>query len=437
MLKSLASAAAVVVLLQVPALAGQGADITRSALYEGSFGTGRAGLEPLAEGGDQEARFGLGLITFVETIEGFAQALYRHGLASPETGEMGPAMMLPVPINPDPEPLDYTKVRGILQGLVTGMDDARNLLEAAGESGDYVVEIDPLGVRIDVDGDGRADETETIGLIFMSALEPGGRPRTPPAPAEPSQRRDGRIDRPSEPPAGHADDVMPELIIGLDRADGFWLAGYSQVLAAQADLLLAHDFEDFVNVSFHRLFPRARLPMQDFARGGMLMLDPESDTAIADAIAAIHTLNWPVVEPERLARVRERFLTVVALSRKNWDAILAETDDNRELVPNPGQTSLVPDAKVTDETVSAWMETLDVVEQILEGELLVPHWRFRQGFDLKAYFETARRTDLVMLLTGYDALPYIKAGPVATAESFAAANRVFGDDFLGYVFWFN
>src|SRR5690606_29212625 len=69
MLKSLASAAAIVVLLQTPVLAGQGADITRSALYEGTFGAGRASLQPLAEGGDQEARFGLGLITFVEAVE--------------------------------------------------------------------------------------------------------------------------------------------------------------------------------------------------------------------------------------------------------------------------------------------------------------------------------------------------------------------------------
>jgi hypothetical protein len=97
----------------------------------------------------------------------------------------------------------------------------------------------------------------------------------------------------------------------------------------------------------------------------------------------------------------------------------------------------VPEGRVTDEVVAAWLETLDVADKVLDGELLVPHWRFRQGFDLKAYFETAGRTDIVMLLTGYDAIPYLRDGPVATAESFAAANRVFGDQFLGYIFWFN
>ena len=71
-----------------------------------------------------------------------------------------------------------------------------------------------------------------------------------------------------------------------------------------------------------------------------------------------------------------------------------------------------------------------------KGEIL-PHWRFKQGFDLKAWFETAERTDVVMLLTGKDALPYLRDGPIADADSFAAANAAFGDEFLLYALWFN
>ena len=80
---------------------------------------------------------------------------------------------------------------------------------------------------------------------------------------------------------------------------------------------------------------------------------------------------------------------------------------------------------------------MDTTDQILNGELLVPHWRFKLGFDLEAYFETATETDLVMIWTGLGALPFLKEGPVASAESFAEANRVFGDQFIGYAFWFN
>ena len=49
---------------------------------------------------------------------------------------------------------------------------------------------------------------------------------------------------------------------------------------------------------------------------------------------------------------------------------------------------------------------VDETETVLDGKLLVPHWRFKQGFDLKAYFDTATRTDLVMQRTGLDAVPF-------------------------------
>src|SRR5690606_15103041 len=128
---------------------------------------------------------------------------------------------------------------------------------------------------------------------------------------------------------------------------------------------------------------------------------------------------------------------ITGLSRRNWEAILAETDDNRELLPSPRQHGITPDAMITEEQVNAWMAALDTADQVLDGTLLIPHWRFQKGFDLKAYFETARKTDLVMLITGYDALPFLKDGPIASAESFRAANEVFGDALIGYAFWFN
>jgi len=417
MLRSIAAAG--LAALALPAIAGEAGDLARQHLYAGSLSEGLTALVPFDERYDQEGRFGIGLIRFVQGVEHLAQGLYRHGFAAPDTGPMGPAVIVPVPPNPKPEPLDYGKLRGLLAALVNDMDAAKEALLDAGELGDYVVPIDVMRIRIDVDGDGRSNEAETIGGVLASMF---GAP-VPPA-GQPSENA----------PQG----VVPDVTIGFDRADAIWLAGYSQVVAAQADFLLAHDFHELVDVAFHRLFPRAGLPMQDYIRSdATVLLDPNSDNAIADLIAAVHTLNFPVVEPARLKRVLSRLEAVTALSRRNWEAILAETDDDRELVPSPSQTPLVPDAQVTDETVEAWLATLDTADQILRGELLVPHWRFQKGFDLRAYFENATRFDLVLLISGYDALPFLKDGPVANAESFAAANRVFGDAIWGYAFWFN
>lgn len=413
MLKLFASAC-LVLSLAMPVTAGEAGDITREALYAGGLEKGLADLAPFRERLVQEGAFGIGFIRFVGAVEHLAQAFYRHGFAAPDGGPVaGPQLELPIPANTAPQPLDYPGYRAILSRFVADMDAARASLLEAGETGDYVVPVDLARIRIDLDADGSASEAESIGNVLAAAF--GMRPDASAGPTE-----------------------SPDLTIGFDRADAIWLAGYTQILAAQADFLLAHDFESFTAAAFHRLFPSAGFPMQPFMEGNSVMLlDPESDKAIADLIAAVHTINWPVTEPMRLKRVLERLKSVTALSRRNWDAILAETDDNRELLPSPRQTSIVPDASVTAETVAAWRATLDAADAILDGRLLVPHWRFRQGFDLRAYFENATRTDLVMLLTGLDALPFLRDGPVASADSFAEANRVFGDQLFGYAFWFN
>lgn len=413
MLKLFASAC-LVLSLAMPVTAGEAGDITREALYAGGLEKGLADLAPFRERLVQEGAFGIGFIRFVSAVEHLAQAFYRHGFAAPDGGPVaGPQLELPIPANTAPQPLDYPGYRAILSRFVADMDAARASLLEAGETGDYVVPVDLARIRIDLDADGSASEAESIGNVLAAAF--GMRPDASAGPTE-----------------------SPDLTIGFDRADAIWLAGYTQILAAQADFLLAHDFESFTAAAFHRLFPSAGFPMQPFMEGNSVMLlDPESDKAIADLIAAVHTINWPVTEPMRLKRVLERLKSVTALSRRNWDAILAETDDNRELLPSPRQTSIVPDASVTAETVAAWRATLDAADAILDGRLLVPHWRFRQGFDLRAYFENATRTDLVMLLTGLDALPFLRDGPVASADSFAEANRVFGDQLFGYAFWFN
>jgi len=406
-----------VVLLASPAVAGEAGTIATEALYSGALADGLSKLEPLAAADDPEAWFGIGAIRLTRTIEQFAQTLYRHGFAiEAGTTAFSMGISLPIPQNPSPEPFDYAGVRSMLADLATGLDAARPAFETAAQAGDYVIEINPLKVRMDANGDGRVEDTESLaGLWAMWNGTTVEQLLAPPQPGDPAAFEH----------------------IGFDRADGYWLAGYTQVLASQADFLLAHDFSEFVDSTFHRLFPKAGFPMQDFAAGGMMMLDPETDTAIADLIAGIHTLDWPVTDATMLKSVRNRMVSVLDYSHKNWAAILEETDNNHELVPSPKQTPIVPGASVDDAKVAAWMLTLEKARDVLEGRLLIPHWRFKQGFNLKAYFETATETDLVMILSGMGAISFLADGPVATPEDFRAIQEAFGSDWVGYAFWFN
>jgi hypothetical protein len=413
------------------AMASEAGDMLAQRLYDGTLAEARDATITQCEQLHSDACFAAGLTELIGGMEALSQALYRHGATTP--GTPAAAMLLgmgldggsaPVPANPDPEPLSYDQLRSILGDYVAAMDSAHDYFDKGG-LGPYVVTIDPLRVRVDLDGDGTASAEETLGNMLGAVGEfadipapdgppPGGKSKT----------------KSDEPPA-------PDSSIGFDSSDAVWFAGYTQVAAAPVDLLLAHDFSEFFHAYMHRVFPEAGLPMQDYSAGSTLFMDPDSDAFIADIVAAIHTADFPVTDSARLAGVLGRLKAITALSRRNWELILAETDDNRELVPSPSQTSLVPETPVTDDTVTAWMATLDTVDQILDGKLLVPHWRFKQGFDLKAYFETATETDLVMLFAGQGALPFIKAGPIADAQSFAEANRVFGTDWINYAFWFN
>jgi hypothetical protein len=424
-----AGLAAASLMLPAWAQAGEAGDLLRTHLYEGTIAEGLAAVTPLAEAGDPEAKFAAGLLTFVDGLQGVSQDLYKYGATTPDTGVLSLLGMMgagaqTTPANPNPEPITYEKFRTLLQDLVDSMDEGKALFEAAGENGDYVVALEPLKFRFDADGDGTAEPGETLGDLLGPAF---GWADTPfPDGPPPREKKKG-----GETPAAEQ-----KFEIGFDRADAIWFAGYTQVVAAQADFLLAHDFHELVDAYFHRFFPKSGLPMQDQSNG-MIAMDPSTDASIADVIAAVHTLDFPVTDKARLAGVRQRLLTITALSRKNWDAIMAETDDNHELVPSPTQTPPAPQGVITPEKVAAWRKTLDVADRILNGELLVPHWRFKQGFDLKAYFETATETDLVMIVSGLGALPFLKDGPVASAESFADANEAFGAEWFGYAFWFN
>lgn len=388
-------------------------------LYAGEAQQNRAEFDEQCAMFHMDACFGLGVIDLIGAVEGLSQALYRHGATAPNLPaaallfgvDTGP---MPASTNPRPEPISYQQLRDILDAFVVMLDQAQASFETAAEGGgDYVLSIDPLRVRLDLDGDGAVGEGETLASLLGETVAP---PQGKTKPGKPA-------------PLG--------AIIGFDRADAYWFSGYTQVAATPADFLLAHDFSDLFHAFGHRIFPKAGLPMQDFSRGGTLILDPDSDTFIADLIAGIHTSQFPVADAARFKAIPDRLTNIIRLSRLNWDAIRAETDDNRELVPSPSQTSLVPNRDVTEAVVAAWMDTLDTLEEIIAGELLIPHWRFRQGISLKLYFDTATETDLVMLLAGQGALPYLTAGPVADADSFAAGNRVFGAAWPDFAMWFN
>jgi hypothetical protein len=160
---------------------------------------------------------------------------------------------------------------------------------------------------------------------------------------------------------------------------------------------------------------------------------------IADLVAFVHLMRWPVAEPARMASAREHLLSMVALSRENWRRILAETDDNREWVPGPRQTVLFDNVRITDDTVAGWQMFLDAFEAVLEGERLLPHWRIAEGrgINLRRMFDEPRTFDPWLIAQGSAILPYLEDGETVSPDTAFTILMLTEGGLLGYFLWFN
>jgi hypothetical protein len=393
-----------------PATAGEASVLLEKHLYAGSLTDGGAALAALGGDAAAEAKSAQGVLAFVSAVEHLGQSLHRHGLETHPGGVIMqlPILRMPVEPNPSPEPITYEKWRAVLQTLFDDLSAADALLaEGAGADtkGEVKLNLDLMKIRMDLNGDGKAADTESFGAI-MQALSRGAAPTSP-----------------------------PDLNFAFDRADLVWLRGYIQFLTASAEFGLAVDFEDSFNKTAHAYFPRAGLPMSQELLAPA-MVSGFVDNSVGDAIAMVHLLNWKVTDPARLKDVRIRLMTLASLSRESWAAARAETDDDKEWVPNAKQTGRWG-MDVDDATIDGWLAVMGEFEQVLDGKKMMPHWRFNKGFNVKRLFEESKRIDAVLIVAGVDAIPFLESGPISTTADWNALTSTFRGNFLGYALWFN
>ncbi|MES0046003.1 MULTISPECIES: hypothetical protein [unclassified Mesorhizobium] len=374
-------------------------------------------LESAAKG-DPASAYAAGAGEFFTALEILAGGLHRHGFESPQSF-MLPLMRLPIPDNPDPEPLTYEQFRAILVAFRDRLETSAATLGSVPADADIGMVVDLTHAGIDLNEDGAIAPDESMAAI-MASLSRGGI---------------------------SSDGAASSLTFRFDRADGFWLQGYAEFLMAQADFWLAHDFRTMFDGSFHMLFPRAKLPLQDILvppAGDMGSSIFSSEWRIADFISMVHLVNWPVVEPERRQAARRHLLEIIRLSREDWKAIRAETDNDREWLPGPQQKGENPltGLEVGEEQVEAWLATLTMAEDLLEGRKLLPHFRITastgQGINMKRFFEEPKPFDLVLSITGPAIAPYLESGEIVTSGEFDQIQRQFGGGgFLTFALWFN
>ncbi|MBL8591007.1 MAG: hypothetical protein JNK46_20920 [Methylobacteriaceae bacterium] len=410
-MRRLAAALAFALALGGPAAAGPSADLARAHLEGRVAGAGlEQGVAALAakaaDPRDGEARFGEGLLRFARAVERWGQAQYGFGLRPPPGVPM-PMTRLPVPPNPNPQTIDYAAARAAHAAFLADLKAAEAAL--ARVDGEAKIVVDLNAVHLDLTSSGKVEESGRLGAILAAM-------------------------RMASAPSGAAEPFE----VAFDRGDAAWLQGYCNLLSAFLEFGLAHDWRETFDISAHRFYPKvagAAGPREtDFARRREMFGDSSS---LADAIGLLHTIRWPVVEPARLIAARDHLKRMAQLSRVSWAAILAETDDDREWLPNPKQAGAARFAPVGQEQIDGWLMVMGEIEAALEGRKLVPHWRWEKGFDLSRVFTEPRPFDFVLWMTGHAALPYLADGPSLSQADWARWQSIFRGNFFGYALWFN
>src|SRR5947208_3635435 len=207
------------------------APLAEKYLLDGKLAEGAKALEARLKAvpKDDQARFGLGVLQFLQTFEHLGGGLYKYGLRTEKSFLQPPPQVKEfLPQNPHPETLTYPALRQIVQ---TYVDDLVKAEATLAEVKDPAVKL-PLHVgllKIDPFGQGKP-----ISAAFLFERVEGG-------PAE--ARR-----------------LAKNLVIGFDRGDVSWLRGYCHFLAAWGELLLAVDGQKAFECGAYLLFEKVETP---------------------------------------------------------------------------------------------------------------------------------------------------------------------------------
>ena len=443
-MRSTLSAAA----LCLAATAATAAPDVQPLLDAGDFEAAAARLEEAlkADPGDHDARLALGVTTFLAGVEELAHAAWAHGLRDPASGAaglVGVGTLLPMKPNPEPLETSAADVDAALEAFGEALAATDAALAPIGDA-EARMSLRPGTVRMDLDGDGVLERTEGLWRFFEAVRDPWGGTgfddNGNPLPPDP--------DAPPSP----TEEAAEGFVLGLDTGDAYWLRGYAHLLGGVVDLALGYDGGELFGRAGHLFFDRttglAEHPWLA-APGGPGGFDVNS---ILDAVAAVHLLSQPVRDAGRVAAAREKFLAVADLSRRSWASILAETDDDREWLPAPGQASVIG-VGIEQEQVDAWLSFLDEAEKLLDGELLIPFWRGADrpqggggeggvahpslGVNLKRVFTEPTRFDLILWVQGTQAAPYLEEGPQTEPDFWLRLNEAFEGNLPGFAVWIN
>jgi len=366
-----------------------------------------------SQGAYPATQFELGIVEAMRAIETIYQYRYKHYSGELPLTPGGTNGKLPT--NPDAK-FDPAFLENAMKDALVYLSKADSALKKASGS-EFAVVLDPKDFWFDINGNGAKDESEGL-LEYLPAVM--GNPRA-------IRRQQQNMKLITE--------------IRFDTADADWALAYVHTLSGMAEMVLAMDPTPAI-----RQVVEGREALLGDGSSATIMLGLDNEV---DSVAAFLLVLRGKPDKARTRKAHSHFLQMVASNKDFWNRLSKETDDDREWIPNPEQTSSFG-VQVTQEMADGWQTVLADVEDVLEGRKLIPYWRTARntrersagpvtprGLNMKSIFMDPPETDIVHLLHGGVLAPYMEEGEIANMRSWREFGRMTGNQTSLFALWFN
>lgn len=395
-------------------------------------------------------RLALSGITFLRAIEKAYQTRWRVGYVTNDLPL--PLFSNELPINPAPEMIEGDTLNNLFDTFLADMAKTDALLAQIPEGSDAAFELSLPDIWFDINMNGTRDVEEDFGKIVLQNVLSRWQIR------EFERQFEDNPDLPNP----------LQATIRFDEADAHWLRAYSNVISGVSELILAFDPQPEIQKALdlrraiydQRLAMAAEFPglqkivefslsvenpteaqlieyqklyeqLSDddkYALGALLAGErnwmSESAHFVDMAAVIIETLRHQP-DQARVAKAQQHLLDMVNHNRNFWRLVNAETDNDREWIPNGSQQAALG-VEMPQNIDEAWLAVLTDMEKMLKGELLVPFWRYApgHGIDINAWVQNPAPLNVIGWAQGTATLPYARQGEVMTGDNWIRFERM-------------
>ncbi len=349
-----------------------------------------------------EELFALAGLRFLGGVEDALQIRWQTGVQA-DWSEL-PILRLPIPENPAASAFTSADFTTLVSGLGARMDEARGALGSLGTQ-DFALEIALGDLWFDINANGTRDEGE--GVSDVAGLTLGGA---------------GRMGM----------QAVNDPVIRFDTADAAWLSAYTHFLGAFVSLTQAYDPAPAID---RVLGATAKMEAMWGTTPPTNAFDMMFGRQV-DRAAMVLTALSQNPDAAMTKAAHTHLLAMITENRRFWALVEAEADNDSEWVPNDRQVSGLG-LTMPPGTGTRWQAVLDDAEKLLNGELLIPHWRYgaEAGINLKKMFDAPVPVDLITWIQGEGLLPFAEKGTRASPMAWNDfASMVRGDELLFAVF---